>query len=370
MLSLVTLRSLPLLEPRRAALETCVYCPKLCRAACPVSGAEGNETVTPWGKMSMAYFAARGDVPVDPVHAAPAWACSSCYACRETCDHRNEVAATLSDARAALFAQGAAPDAARHLAERWPAHEVALSHAIAGIEGARPPSSSSKVPAALLLGCGYARRASEVGRDAITATEALLDRPVRPVELCCGLPLLDAGDRDGFVGAATKFAAAVADAPELVAVDPGCARAVLVEYPRHGVSVRRPELFVDLVARGLDRLKPLPDLGPLRYHDPCQLGRGLGRYDEPRAILGKVSGTPPQTFPRTREHGECSGAGGLLPLTRPETSRAIADARIAEHRALGGGTLVTACAQSLHRFRSRGEDALDLVTLVARSLSR
>ena len=31
--------------------------------------------------------------------------------------------------------------------------------------------------------------------------------------------MLDAGDRDGFVGAATKFAAAVEDAPELVAVE-------------------------------------------------------------------------------------------------------------------------------------------------------
>src|SRR6201999_1099365 len=55
----------PLLEPHRAALETCVYCPKLSRAACPVSNVEHSETVTPWGKMSMAYFAARGDVPLD-----------------------------------------------------------------------------------------------------------------------------------------------------------------------------------------------------------------------------------------------------------------------------------------------------------------
>ena len=34
--------------------------------------------------------------------------------------------------------------------------------------------------------------------------------------------------------------------------------------------------------------------------------------------------------------------------------------RIAEHRERGGGTLVTACAQSLHRFRTRGEPAVDL----------
>jgi Fe-S oxidoreductase len=366
----VTPLRLPLLEPRRAALETCVYCPKLCRAACPVSGVEASETVTPWGKMSLAYFAARGDVPVDQEHAASAWACTSCYACRERCDHKNEVAATLNDARAEMFARGAAPEAAQRVAERFPEHQAALARAVEALEGEREPAPSSQVPAALLLGCGYARREPEAARDALRAAEALRGGPVRPLSICCGLPLLEAGDRAGFVAAATNFAAAVADAPELIAVDPGCARTVLVEYPRVGVSVRRPELFVDLAARALDRLQPLPELGPLRYHDPCQLGRGLGRYDEPRAILGKIAGVAPQSFPRTREQGECSGAGGLLPSTRPESSRAIADARIAEHRALGGGQLVTACAQSLHRFRTRGEDALDLVTLVARSLSR
>ena len=55
-------------------------------------------------------------------------------------------------------------------------------------------------------------------------------------------------------------------------------------------------------------------------------------------------------------------------MTRPETSRAIADARISEHRAQGGGTLVTACAESLHRFRTRGEAAVDLASLIAGAL--
>src|SRR5215472_15353459 len=95
-------RRLPTLEARREALETCVFCPKLCRSACPVSNAEPRETITPWGKMSMAHFAAHGDVPLDHSHAAPAWACTGCYACREACDHRNDVASTLFDARAAI----------------------------------------------------------------------------------------------------------------------------------------------------------------------------------------------------------------------------------------------------------------------------
>ena len=104
---------LPLLARHDAVLQKCVYCPKLSRAACPISNVEANETVTPWGKMSMAYFTAREDVPIDAECADPAWACSACYACRERCEHKNEVATVLCDARAEYFARGVAPAAAR-----------------------------------------------------------------------------------------------------------------------------------------------------------------------------------------------------------------------------------------------------------------
>src|SRR5450631_2259800 len=109
------MKLLPALEVRRGALEKCVFCPKLCRSACPVSNAEPRETITPWGKMSMAYFAAHGDVPLDASHAAPAWACTGCYGCREACDHKNEVAPTLLEARAALAAAGLAPEGAKRV---------------------------------------------------------------------------------------------------------------------------------------------------------------------------------------------------------------------------------------------------------------
>src|SRR6516164_3523561 len=102
------MRALPILEPRRAALEKCVFCPKLCRSACPVSNAEPRETITPWGKMSSAYYVANESVPASRSHAAPAWACTGCFACRESCDHKNDVTGTLLAARAALAAVGTA----------------------------------------------------------------------------------------------------------------------------------------------------------------------------------------------------------------------------------------------------------------------
>ncbi|WP_437569470.1 (Fe-S)-binding protein [Sorangium sp. So ce542] len=354
---------LKLLEPHRTSLEKCVYCPKLSRAACPVSNVEANETVTPWGKMSMAYFAARGDVPLDAPHADPAWACSACYACRERCDHKNEVATVLTDARAELFARGLEPEGARRVAARFRARED--GRAGERDERAQPDPAAVHV----LVGCGYERHAPDVARDALEATEALTGAPVRPVRACCGLPLFYAGDRPGFEAAARRLAAEVAAGERFVAVDPGCARAVRVEYARAGVSVRSPELFVDLARASLDRLQRSTSERRVRYHDPCQLGRGLDRYDAPREILARITGRPPEEFIHRREHADCSGGGGLVPATRPASSAAIADGRIAEHRALGGGLLVTHCAQSLRRFRTRGEPAEDLASLVARAVA-
>ncbi|WP_437952154.1 (Fe-S)-binding protein [Sorangium sp. So ce296] len=354
---------LKLLEPHRTSLEKCVYCPKLSRAACPVSNVEANETVTPWGKMSMAYFAARGDVPLDAPHADPAWACSACYACRERCDHKNEVATVLTDARAELFARGLEPEGARRVAARFRAREDGRAGERDG--QAQPDPAAVQV----LVGCGYERHAPDVARDALEATEALTGAPVRPVRACCGLPLLYAGDRPGFEAAARRLAAEVAAGERFVAVDPGCARAVRVEYARAGVSVKSPELFVDLARASLDRLQRSTSERRVRYHDPCQLGRGLDRYDAPREILARITGRPPEEFIHRREHADCSGGGGLVPATRPASSAAIADGRIAEHRALGGGLLVTHCAQSLRRFRTRGEPAEDLASLVARAVA-
>lgn len=386
-----------------------MFCPKLCRAACPVSNVEANETVTPWGKMSVAYFAARGDVPFDAGHAETAWACTGCFACRERCDHKNEVAPALGVARAEAFTRGVAPEAATKVAARWPERARELSGAMDVIATQTDTDRSGAGEVAVLVGCGYARRAPEVARDAIHATQTLAGVKVRPVRACCGLSLLYAGDHEGFVAAARAFAGEVAKAPRLVAVDPGCARTLLVEYARVGVRLPGVELFVDLAAGARSKLRGLsdeemadmggeeragrpsrgggerdgdtpkisgnegdPESGAgrrvtVRWHDPCQLGRGLGRYEEPRAVLEKVA---PRVagFQRDRGMGECSGGGGLLPVTRPETSAAIAKERLAEHERAGGGVLVTHCASSLHRFRTAGEPAVDLASLVARAL--
>jgi Fe-S oxidoreductase len=365
------MRALPLLSARRDALEKCVFCPKLCRSACPVSNAEPRETITPWGKMSMAYFAAHGDVPLDRSHAAPAWACTGCHACRESCDHRNDVPSTLYDARAALAAAGQAPEGATRVLGRFADHVEETRQAVrelGGHEGARAGTKDL-----LLVGCAYARGAPVEARDAVTAAAALARKPVSLVEACCGLPLLLAGAGAGFVRHAEGFARETRGAATLTVVDAGCAHALRVRYPAAGVTLSADvELLVERAARALGDLSVVPGAadGKVRYHDPCQLGRGLGVYDAPRAVLTRALGRAPDELPARRERAACSGAGGLLPSTMPATSDAIADARLAEHEAAGGGRLVTACASSLLAFRRRAQGRIvvdDIVTMIARA---
>jgi Fe-S oxidoreductase len=369
------MRALPILEPRRAELEKCVFCPKLCRSSCPVSNAEPRETLTPWGKMSAAWMAAHGDVPVNASHAAPAWACTGCFACRESCDHRNAVAEVLTDARDALARHGAAPDGAMRVLARFAAHEEATrtaSRSLASHPGVRSDASD-----ALLIGCGYLRGAAREARDAIDATTALTGGVVALVDGCCGLPLGLGGDARAFLGHARRLARSIEKRTRVFVVDAGCALALKRRYAEAGVDIAaRVELLVELAARALPALSPAsrPDDGPVRWHDPCQLGRGLGIYEAPRAILTRALGRPPDELHERRQQAVCSGAGGLLPATMPEVARTITDARLASHARAGGGRIVTACASSLIALRKRaagsGVAVDDLVSWIARAAPR
>src|ERR1700727_3878084 len=114
---------LPTLEARRAELETCVFCPKLCRTACPVSNVEPTETLIPWGKMTAAYLVAHGDVPATESFARTSLACTGCYACRELCDHKNDVTGTLLAARAAEADAGILPEVATRVSRDFSHHD-------------------------------------------------------------------------------------------------------------------------------------------------------------------------------------------------------------------------------------------------------
>jgi dimethylglycine catabolism B len=346
-------RRLTVLDERRAALETCGYCPKLCRTSCPVSEVEGSEALIPWGKMTMTWYAARGDIAADRDVAALPWACTGCLACREHCAHENPVAPTLVAARAVYHGQRLAPAGSEAVLARDVARRERLRRRARGLGGSTPGA-----PTALLIGCGYLGTRGSEAQDAVRAARGLFGS-VDVLHGCCGLAAKEAGDpaRASELGGSLLRDLA---GRELVVADAGCAAQL-----RDAGAVTLAEAAAARLSR-LGRVQRLE--GTVRWHDPCRLARGLGVIDEPRAVLGRALGAPPAEFERRGLLGACSGAGGLLPFTMPKTARAIARERLLEHERLGGGTLVTGCATSLGWLRAQRAPVVDLASVIAWSL--
>jgi dimethylglycine catabolism B len=348
--------SLPLLAQRQDELSKCAYCPKLCRATCVVSEVEPREALTPWGKMTNAFDVARG-ADIDGERAELAWACSNCFRCREACDHRNPVTQTLNDARSDYVALGQAPASVQALLERRAAVDAAHASAVARL--ARTRGVSADAPVALLLGCRYARVFPDEARAAIRLAARLVG-PLGLVSGCCGAWQRAAGAPDAANVARAQIAGELGAKTRLLVLDPRCALEL---------SDFSPTTLVELAARHLDRFgRAAGPPRPVRYHDSCALGRGLGLYEEPRSLLARVTGQAPLELETSRQQARCSGGGGVLPVSMPQVSRAAAARLAGEHERLGGGALVTSCASSLSQLRRAGTDAVDLMTLLESGL--
>jgi dimethylglycine catabolism B len=352
---MVLKHSLPLLAQREDELSKCAFCPKLCRATCVVSENEPREALTPWGKMTNAFDAARG-AALGPERAELAWGCSNCFRCREACDHRNPVTPTLNDARADYVDSGMAPARVLALLERRAAVEAEHEAAAAALGAA--PGASEKASQALLLGCRYAKVFPREARAAIRLASRLAG-PVRVLRGCCG----------GWQRAAGAPAAADAARDRLLAELGG--RRLLVHDPRCALELaaQRPTTLIELASHQFERFEEPAQARPVRYHDSCALGRGLGLYDEPRRLLSRVTGGAPRELETQRNQSRCSGAGGILPLAMPEIAESAGRRLAAEHARLGGGRLIVTCASSLSQLRKSGVDALDLVSLLEAALS-
>lgn len=353
-------RVLTLLPERQAELETCAYCPKLCRAACPVGTAEARETVTPWGKMGATYAVAAELTAATPEYAALPWACTGCFACQEACNHRNPVSDTLFEARAEYVQRGLAPAASERVRTGNAGRRTRIEEKTDRL--GEQLGLDVKAPTALLLGCVYTDRLPVESEDAVRAARALFG-PIRLLSGCCGVPLEAAGDPSGAALLRSQLVRQMSGARRTLVVDSGCAYALRDTGAQPLVSAAEAAL----AARAW-RAPPGDDA--LRYHDTCKLGRGLGEYDAPRALLARASTRGALEFSYRRERAHCSGGGGLVPVTEPKTAAAIAEARVAEHDRLGGGTIVSACAQSVRLLRRAGARVLDMTTLLRQLTER
>ena len=124
--------------------------------------------------------------------------------------------------------------------------------------------------------------------------------------LCCGRPMLTAGRTDEALAIAAKNAAVIeaSGADTLLVSCPICYRMFREQYNLTGINVVHYASFInELIATG--RLEVEKSDVCYVYHDPCELGRGCGIYDEPRQLL--TSAAFISEADRTRGESVCCG---------------------------------------------------------------
>lgn len=144
----------------------------------------------------------------------------------------------------------------------------------------------------------------------------------------------------------------------IVTSDPHSLNTLRNEYPQlagHAWRVSHHTVFLrELIESG--RLPVRRRLGRrVTYHDPCYLGRHVGEYDAPRALLELV-GCELVEMPRNRESSFCCGAGGGRIWMRDEPGgERPSENRIREAVSLGElDHFVVACPKDVTMY----EDAI------------
>lgn len=359
----------PRLEANARAYTLCTYCPKVCRFSCPVSESTHSESTSAWGKMNAAHHATTGARPVDAQVSKDLHACTGCGRCQDTCKHDNDVGHALFAARGAATAQGHQPEGAAATQATFRSSGNPFGRELSReVERFRP---TGPMRHALFPGCASLAKRPELVEAALEVGEAFGATlgVCRAASKCCGYPLYAAGDFDGLRRHAEGLRESFAAWPELVVMDPGCAFTLREVYPRLGIApITQVRTLVEVLAEHLPHAPKHPPLDEtVAYHDACHLGRGLGQYEPPRALLGRAVKQVNEGF-QSKGQGGCSGGGGLLPRTWPDTAVDVAR-RLATDVAPQGEPVVSACATSTRMVQRAGRPAEDLLLTVRRWLA-
>lgn len=234
------------------------------------------------------------------------------------------------------------------------AHKFNISQDYSNISIAAP-SSTGKV--LYFSGC-MSQLTPSIGRSVVSILDKAGVENVwmdREGGLCCGRPMLTAGRTDEAMALVHKneeaILASVADT--LVVSCPICYRMFMENYTLPGVRVVHYSVYFDeLVKAG--RLHLVKSDLCYVYHDPCELGRGCGIYEEPRRLVGQ-SAAIAEADKSHKESICCGGSLGSLSLSFRQREK-ITQAALENLYTSKADAIATACPlcqATLSRYSDR-----------------
>ena len=186
--------------------------------------------------------------------------------------------------------------------------------------------------------------------------------------ICCGRPMMLSGKKDEAKAMIERNTSLIKDsgATRLVLSCPICYKVFKEEYRLEGIEILHHTQYIDeLVKNG--RLKVDKNETSYVYHDPCELGRAFGIYDEPREVIRNIG-----NLTKAKSEKElsicCGGSLGSLSLSQEERDE-ITTASIADLMHNNPEEIVTACPLCLKTFaRKAPVKVKDIAEIVAENV--
>jgi len=182
--------------------------------------------------------------------------------------------------------------------------------------------------------------------------------------ICCGRPMLMAGRKDPAKEMIRKNTNIIksSGATTLLLSCPICLKVFKEEYELDGIEIIHHTEFMDrLIAEG--RLHVESSEVRYAYHDPCELGRGCGVYEQPRRVVA-AAGQLVEGAKTGKESICCGGSLGSLSLGF-EQRKLMTENAINNLTAENPDAIVTACPLCKTTFgRYADRPVVDIVEVI------
>ena len=187
--------------------------------------------------------------------------------------------------------------------------------------------------------------------------------------ICCGRPMWMAGRFDQARQMVAKNTEIIMNsgADTLLLSCPICYRIFKEKYRLEGIRIVHHTEFIDsLISEGRLKMRKNPE--KYVYHDPCELGRGSGIYEQPRNVLLRA-GTLVEAAKNRKESICCGGSVGSLSLGF-DKRKALTENALNNLTAASPDIIVTSCPLCLSTFsRYADRKVEDIAETVDRNTS-
>jgi Fe-S oxidoreductase len=329
----------------RGQILQCSRC-GFCQAHCPVYGATLRPSYNARGKMLLLKEVMDGKIDLNDELIETLFQCTTCASCTENCPSGVKVPEIIKQVRKDMVHIGSCHPAFRGM------REVLAKSGNIYAEDEMPDfgrQKNKKAEYVFFIGCVGAYREGE----STEATLDLLDRIgvnyTLIDEVCCSGVLEDVGyELDEGLARKNMDLILGTGAKTVITGCPYCFRTFnnnsqYDELRGKGISI----LHVSQVLKDFD-IGAKTDKR-VTYHDPCDLGRHCGIYEEPRQTIRKIA---PNLVEMDHHHADalCCGAGGGVRGAFPKNSLAMARRRLREAEKVGAEVILTECNSCVHNL--------------------